>query len=211
MDAWVSQAISFYGLRNTRERFLIAASLLALTWGLWLVLLADPAFEAQDKMRADIKRLAGELQVADGERKRLQLSDTSAKVEQLRGDRAALAAALDLRTRAVESALSGFVAPEKVPQLLQTLLSGYPGLTLHSIQSVAPTPIKDLGLPVFVHPVRIELEGSYFDVMAYLEALEDTPWELHWRRMDYAVGDYPVARVRIEVETLSNSRAWVGV
>lgn len=56
---------------------------------------------------------------------------------------------------------------------------------------------------VFKHAVVIQLEGSYFDVVDYLSALENLPWKFYWAELDYRVIDYPKAIVTLEVYTLS--------
>ena len=44
-----------------------------------------------------------------------------------------------------------------------------------------------------------------------LASLEATAWRFSWREIEYVVEDYPDARVRIEIETLSREQAWLGV
>lgn len=56
---------------------------------------------------------------------------------------------------------------------------------------------------VFKHAVVIQLEGSYFDVIDYLSALESLSWKFYWSELDYRVVNYPKAIVTLEVYTLS--------
>lgn len=59
---------------------------------------------------------------------------------------------------------------------------------------------------VFKHSVELELEANYFSLFSYLEALESLPWRLYWESLSYEVKDYPSARVRVSVYTLSADR-----
>ena len=64
---------------------------------------------------------------------------------------------------------------------------------------------------VYKHPLRLEFEGDYFEVQAYLAELESSDWDFGWRRLDYVVTDHPVAEVTLEIETLSQQKSWIGV
>jgi MSHA biogenesis protein MshJ len=63
----------------------------------------------------------------------------------------------------------------------------------------------------YVHPVELVVEGSYLDVLRYLQALEALPWRFYWQALDLQSPGYPVNRVRIELTTLSMDKEWVGV
>eukprot|EP01026_Neomeris_dumetosa_P059520 TRINITY_DN55625_c0_g1_i1.p1 TRINITY_DN55625_c0_g1~~TRINITY_DN55625_c0_g1_i1.p1 ORF type:complete len:310 (-),score=26.99 TRINITY_DN55625_c0_g1_i1:45-974(-) len=64
---------------------------------------------------------------------------------------------------------------------------------------------------VFKHSVVVAIEGKYFDVVSYLNALENLEWKIYWESVDYQVTEYPKARVLIEVYTLSTEEGVLGV
>lgn len=64
---------------------------------------------------------------------------------------------------------------------------------------------------VFKHSVFVSLEGRYFDVVSYLQALEGLSWKFYWEAIDYRVTKYPQAKVVIEVYTLSTEAGILGV
>jgi MSHA biogenesis protein MshJ len=70
-------------------------------------------------------------------------------------------------------------------------------------------PVQESG--PYVHPVELIVEGSYLDVLRYLQALEALPWRFYWKTLDLQSTGYPVNRVRIELTTLSMDKEWVGV
>ena len=61
------------------------------------------------------------------------------------------------------------------------------------------------------HGLRIELEGSFADTLAYLQQLEALPWDFYWDRLEIIAGEYPKNRISIEVYTISIGRLWLGV
>jgi MSHA biogenesis protein MshJ len=141
------------------------------------------------------------------------------------GALAARLAALDLNLSAVAQ---GYVAPERMTELLRSLLSEQHGLTLVSLANL---PVQSLSLPAastpatastpapiapndrgpFLHPVEMVVEGDYGSVVVYLKAIEALPWRIHWQRVELTAGDYPVNRVRIVIGALSLSRYWMSV
>ncbi len=64
---------------------------------------------------------------------------------------------------------------------------------------------------IYRHPLRLEFEGDYFEVLAYLAELEAGDWKLGWRALEYVVDEYPRASVTLEIETLSMEKSWIGV
>lgn len=66
-------------------------------------------------------------------------------------------------------------------------------------------------LVLYRHPIQIELEGRYVDMVHYLERLEASPWRLMWQDLDIETRSYPTVRMRLTVYTLSLQKEWVGV
>lgn len=63
---------------------------------------------------------------------------------------------------------------------------------------------------VYKHTVTISFEGSFFNVLAYLNKLESLQWKIYWDFLDYEVISFPKARVSLEVFTLSTQRGMLG-
>lgn len=60
-----------------------------------------------------------------------------------------------------------------------------------------------VGSGVFIHPVSITVEGSFTSIVAYLRALENSPWRFDWQRFELTAQRYPLSRARIDLNTLS--------
>ena len=132
--------------------------------------------------------------------------------------------------RAVDAELAaaaqGYVAPEKMTELVRGLLASQQGLKLVSLRNL---PAESLSRPAgeagaapgsdaasadrgpFLHPVEVVVEGDYLSVVTYLHELEKLPWRIHWQRLELLAGDYPSNRVRIVIGALSLSRDWMAV
>lgn len=63
---------------------------------------------------------------------------------------------------------------------------------------------------IYRHGLTLELKGRYFDIVDYLQALENLQWHFYWEKLDYKVDKYPDAVVTLKVYTLSNRESWIG-
>lgn len=67
------------------------------------------------------------------------------------------------------------------------------------------------GAGVYKHSVVVEVEGEYFELLAYLESLEQLPWRFYWDQLNYQVSNYPNAVIEVRVYTLSAEEGLIGV
>jgi MSHA biogenesis protein MshJ len=204
---------------SLRERALVFGAGVALLYVAWQSLLMDPL---------TVRGKAAEQHLADARRQMTMSEQIGAAVAHDPAVEAALRnGALAARLAALDSNLNtvahGYVAPERMTELLRSLLSEQRGLTLVSLANL---PVESLSLPSaskqaaviapddrgpFLHPVEMVVEGDYGSVVVYLRALEALPWRIHWQRVELVAGDYPVNRVRIVIGALSLSRYWMSV
>jgi MSHA biogenesis protein MshJ len=75
----------------------------------------------------------------------------------------------------------------------------------------APTVETGVGLPPYVHPIELVIDGQYADIVEYLEALEKLPYRFRWSSLELVTAGYPRNRVRIVLSTLSLDSTWLGV
>lgn len=75
----------------------------------------------------------------------------------------------------------------------------------------AAAPEPGIGLDLYRHPIEVQLEGSFADMVEYLSRLERSDWSLMWHELDIQTIEYPRARLRFVVYTFSLEEAWIGV
>ncbi len=234
LRAYCDGLLARYRTLSARERTLVAVTLLAATWGLWAVTLGDRQSAATRALEVSVVELEDRLAGARSELDQLESGAVTDPNERLRRERDRLDGKLRQMDASLGTLLDRFVAPERMPFLLEDVLLRHAGLTLVKIESLPAEPMDvsalaeasdhtaepgsaavpaDEGAPlrIYRHPLRVELKGGYFDVMAYLAQLEAGAWRFGWRRLDYQVADYPLATVTVEIETLSRERSWIGV
>jgi len=202
-----------------RERVIIFGAGVTLVFIAWQTLVMDP--------------LAGRARLA--EQRLAQVRDQTNVIDQVGAASAddptvkaslrnhALAERLAALNGELGSISQGYVAPERMTELLRALLAEQHGLRLVSLANLpveslsqpdgakGDAPLADDDRGPFLHPVEIVVEGDYASVVDYLRAVEKLPWRIHWRKLELTAGEYPVNRVRLVIGALSLSRDWLSV
>ncbi len=214
-----------------RERAIIFAAGATTLYVAWHVLLMDPL--------AARAKIAGQ-RLADAEQQASVIDQIGAAASQNPSVAAAqrnraLEQRLGELDRAIDAAAEGYVAPQRMNELLRSLLLQQHGLELVSltnlpVENLSRTPAPDaartrtetVAKPAadtvgvedrgpFLHPVEIVVEGDFASVVAYLRAVEALPWRIQWRRLELVAGDYPQNRVTLVIGALSLSHDWMSM
>ncbi len=148
----------------------------------------------------------------------------------LRAEQQRLQASMQELREDIEGRLSSLIAPEKMADVMRSVLSNYHGLKLKSARNLPVEPLQ-LGTEnaamdktrqnskkreeaaeavVFAHGFEMVLEGQYFQTLEFLRRLE-TMEGFYWRLLDYEVESYPKARITLQLSTLSLEEDWIGV
>lgn len=64
---------------------------------------------------------------------------------------------------------------------------------------------------LYRHGIRIVFEGDYFSTLRFVESVEQLPSRLYWNKLDYVVDKYPIAKVELELNTLSINKDFISV
>lgn len=211
---WQAWSEKFQHL-SSREKWLISlCGLVAIVFGL-LTLLVEPAYLAKQKteqqlaatkldnqkLEADILLMTAKLSKDPDQEINLQYKRLIAESQHL--------------SEQLAKIIENLISPSEMANLLEKVLSESKSLTLVSLESKTAEPIVSSVNEAeysgyYVHPVRIELVGGYFEIVKYLEALEAMPVAYYWRSFSYRVEEYPKARLILEVYTLGTREEFIG-
>lgn len=214
MKAQFEQLAQKFDALSQRERGLIAIALLAL-----IAMLAYMPIESLWKQQYST---AQQLKVIEQE------NQVSVQQIDLYQQRLALDPNQDYRQRLtllqqqnqqldtqLNEQMVDMVPADYMPELLGNLLGQVQGIKLLKFTSIAPVPLLAVGdekkLNLYSHGIRMSLEGDYFSVLRFVEAVEAMPDKLYWKRLDYKVGDYPKGKIDIELYTLSINKDFISV
>lgn len=207
-----------------REQWLTYGAGLALLIMLHVLLVAEPlglriTAETNRQNEAHARQLAAENHVLEIQAK--LATDPNLSYRQAL---ATAQASHDELLQRIDVETSTLVSPAKMKALLQDLLRNQAKLKLVALESSSaplalPTSAvsepKEKVPPVvfYRHGLRLTLEGGYFDLLGYLNAIQASGWRLHWDALNYEVGEGGAkrARVTLDLHTLSRDAGWVGV
>jgi len=188
---------------SLRERGLIFAAGVTLAYIAWQTLFMDglnKRTQLAEQQLSEARQHLAALADADAAASANPLTAAAAR-------NAALRARLGSVDAELRVAASGYVAPDKMIDMLRE-----PGALS---AGAGPAPAAEIVLDdkdpgPFLHPVEIVVDGNYVDVVAYLRALEALPWRIHWQQLELRSEDSG-NRVRIIIGALSLSRYWMSV
>lgn len=119
----------------------------------------------------------------------------------------------DLSLR-LSNVVDSLVTPSGMAELLEQVLEKTHQLKLVSLTSLPSEPItrddSDEDIGYYIHPVKIELTGNYFDILEYLAELEQMKVKYYWRSFNYQVIEYPQAQLQLVVYTLGAKEEFIG-
>jgi MSHA biogenesis protein MshJ len=213
------QIKAFIEQSRERDRILIVSLVLLVTVSFWFVLLYKPVINL--RIQADQK--SGEIQKSTEE-----LTAKKVIIESVLNSPntpGLLARYEDLKQKIKEIDAQvarfnrRFISKKDLSKLLHDMLKQTMGLTIESFSTVVQVnttsqkvveknnttesdPSIEPTAVIGSTQYRLVLKGSYFQVMNYLQRVEQLRWNLYWDKLDYQVTVYPEARVTIEFFTL---------
>ena len=210
-----------------RERAILASMSVVIVAVIWLQFVFGD-YEKEQKGLSNKKSAIAADTLSQSERL-VTLSEVLAHDPnaELRKQREALDAKLFTLKQKIETRLSHLIAPEKMADVMRTVLSDYKGLSLVSAKNLPVEPLKihadenSKGLDlsnsagqseavIFAHGFEMELSGNYFQTLSFLQHLEKMSG-FYWQALDYEVEDYPNATITLQLNTLSLEEDWIGV
>jgi MSHA biogenesis protein MshJ len=203
LDTW------YQGL-SLRERILVMAALVGAVWMLWLFTIWEPLLGTNSNVQRDEQRLQAEAIAAGNS---LSIQETvDREMQLLRSDMQIAEDELVQIEADIDEAMSAFVPPEQMVEVLRDVLVTVPGVEIVSLRSLLPKAVANGGVVIFYeHPVALEIEGSFAALHSYLASLEARNELLSFHSLDYQVIEHPLARATLRLSTLSRTKEWLGV
>lgn len=198
---------------SVRERLLVLLTAVVLIVGLWHLLLMQPLAERASSSRAELTALEARIVNANRTLEE-QILQLAGKGDEQRSRIASLRARIDEINAVLGNHAAELIDPAEMARVLEEVLKEQSRLSLVRIRNTTPefltTGEEDGGVTFYRHGLEIEVEGSYFACLEYLNAIESLPWRLYWQILELDVVDFPKNRIRIEVSTLSLDEEWIG-
>lgn len=213
----------------TRERWLTYGVALGLLWVLYVLLIGDPLSMRLAKQQSDWQVAEGRRAEAESARLELQRRTEADPNQQYLSALSAAAANRDGLIQQIDQHTAELVTPQKMQAVLQELLRKQPQLRvvamtsfsepveLAAVEPVTPPTSDEVATApaatLYRHGLQLELEGGYFALLSYLQAVQASGWQLNWDSLEYQVGEAGPSKATIQLKlyTLSRHAGWVGV
>lgn len=198
---------------NQREKILVAAAALMVTWGFWDKVVLQPLAQKQSQLEKSLSAI--DQRIETQKQTAFQLENNTLEG----GTKSSKTVLSDLKNQysQLENQLSKedkkFVPPKLMAKLLGDMLNQAPDLSLIKLETlpmIQLTQAKNT-FPVYKHGLSISFTGNYFSTLQYLKNLESLPWHFYWENIDYRVTDHPKALTSFTIYTLSFEETWLGV
>ncbi len=219
MNESIKQYARRFDALKSRERGLVAATLLVVIGLLWWNYHADPMMRKIETLQSENRRIGTDTEatsvalrdirrrIADGvhrekENQLVLLGEQLDKLEE------------QLRIKTIE-----LIDPEKMFLLMNQLIYRDSQLKLLSLgrREVKPAiPPLDPDKPdetpgIYRHVLEIEFTGNYLDILDYMQSMEALDWKLLWDEIEISAGEHPKVTVKLVMSTLSIHKQWVGI
>ncbi|MCU4675055.1 type II secretion system protein M [Catenovulum sp. 2E275] len=123
------------------------------------------------------------------------------------------------------------VTAKQMSEMLEAMLSQTDSLKLVQLKSlptenlleqvynnsnsgIATSPDSDFrpeNISLYQQGISLTIEGDYQSIYQFLQQAEQLPWHFYWRKFNYKVTQYPLARLEVELITLSLTQGFVGL
>lgn len=224
MREQLSQLKDKFAQLSKRERYIIILMLLAVVFFIWDQLFYSPLNRKVAAASGQMEAMHAQIGARNNEFASLALTLKDNPDAQLQHRIQALENNIAKLHQKIGQLTADLIPPEQMTQVLEKVLNQNRGLKLIRVKSL---PVEQIGLnedsarekeqadpdngALYRHGVELELEGSFFQIIAYLKDLEKMPWRLVWSSLEYEVQQYPIAVVRLRIDTLSTDSGWIKV
>lgn len=130
-------------------------------------------------------------------------------------------AQLEKRMKQVESQFANeiekLVPPSHMPRLMANVLGLSNALELQQVMALPPEELlvsstnNTQDAKLYQHTIRMSFKGNFENSLAFLNALEQTHWQVYWSVMTFTVQQHPSSELTIEFYTLSTEKVFIRV
>ncbi|MYN47499.1 hypothetical protein GTP23_20855 [Pseudoduganella sp. FT93W] len=210
---------------SLRERLLGTLCLVLLLVYLGYQLGLEPLYRQNAVLRDTLEQQSQQTSAIDSELAQMAAASRRDPDQELRRKLATVQADSAALREKLRVAQKGLVAPERMGPLLQQMVNGHGKLRLVSLKTLVPQGTADgqfqanegsdarsSATPLlYRHGVQVVLQGSYLDMITYLEALEAMPQQLFWGDAVLDASGNGAARLSLTLYTLSLDSKWIAL
>jgi MSHA biogenesis protein MshJ len=206
---------------SVRERALVVITLLVIVMYLWWYFFAMQELEKIKVLAQQNTAMEAEIRMLDTTSGQIALRIKEGVNKSRQQQLDLLESELDRVKALLQQKTLELIEPDDMFQLMQQMIFKESKLKLIGLKRKLVRPAfepdpqdeqKDVQQPeIYRHVMQVSFQGSYQNILRYIQSLETLEWKLIWDKITLELGDYPNINVEIEISTLSDSQHWVGL
>lgn len=217
---------------SLRERLMVFGAAAAAVLFVFYFMSFNPLLAKRAALEASIAQKQSLLTATNKEIELTMLAHATDPDQEMRARLVALQAETASLAQALRQKQHGLVAPERMVTLLEHLLRRHAGLRVVSLKTL---PGSAVGAPpaagangdaaakadaaktpppaplLHQHGVEVVLQGSYADMVQYMQALQAMPTRVFWGAAHLDATTYPGATLTLTLHTLSMDDTWIAL
>ncbi len=204
-----------------KERAMVSVLSIMFVGFIWMTFLYDPTVEAKIRTGEKINDLNTLIAAHNDAIQTIQKRGSFDPNDDLKKKRESIRARLAHLDEQLDEFTVDHISANQMVFVLEEVLTDQTNLQLNSMESEEAEPVvktlQDLiddgrsARNMYRHGVSMEFSGDYFSTLEYLQMMEQLSWDFFWDDFEYDVSEYPDAKVRIRIHTLSGEESWLGV
>lgn len=212
VDRLLAWAQNFNEL-SIRERALVSAGVLGITWAIWFFVVNQHLTDSRAFAEREVQMLNSEIAAQKEMRQDLERLAQQDPNEPINKDITTIRSEIATMQGRLESSLSQFIPPQAMTLVLRDVMADHKNLKLTLLNRLPARQLlpDDETSNLYLHPMQLELEGEYLEVLDYVASLENGDWQFNWQNFEFKTQGYPNGVATIEIETLSKDKHWLGL
>lgn len=230
MKEWFQQQNERFLALEKRERLLVLATVFVVLIVGLQSFVVEPLWEQRQSLLQQQRTLTVELQELNGQVQSQEIIASMDPNEPVLNRIEVLNLQMEHLESELNENIADLIGPQQMRELLQQMFRTSESLSLQRMKVLPAQPLQLANSDtddeddnqqkaagdqaeerLYRHRFEVEYSGSYFDNLAFLQAMEQLPWSFYWEQIEYRVDDYPEAKIRLLVETLSDDQAIIGI
>ncbi len=190
-----------------RERILLFAAIVAVTYGLVVAVAIHPLEVRAQVVKTDLVKTRAQTAVVNTRLETLLAPGTRAREH---AERKTLSRQIRVLRRRLARLTGALVPAREMPALLREVLARTPGVTLVALTNRGTIAMRrsPKAKPfIYRHEMALVVRGPYRALVHYLTALAHTKRHVLWGRVTLTADHYPFSTLRLRVYTLSSHEA----
>lgn len=221
MKEMIEKVEKLYNALSIRERMLICAGVVLFFYGVWYTILYDYVLATDTEIAKKAGDIKDQISLLEGQIDSMSevigRNPTSLLIDQSKQ----LKRESDFLSQKITEQMKKMMSAKEMANVLRNVIEKTDGLTLIDMESQETKPLFDaktikdgdqvINVQAFVHGLKIEMIGGYFETLKFLRAVEKQNTNIVWDELTYQVMKYPKAKIVIYLHAIGVDEGWVDV